>query len=102
MNGQLLRFEVMADDTKQLQFSTGMTFEKWKAWWDYLKSTAARVVSKAHQILREWAGKPQSSPFLRGSTSPNTDVFKVRPDEAGTSRPVWHKQIVNCVCPFPG
>ena len=57
MKGQLLRFEVMADDTKQLQFSTGMTFESWKAWWDYLKSTAANVVSKAHQNLSRRAGK---------------------------------------------
>ena len=57
VKGQLLRFEVMADDTKQLQFSTGMTFESWKVWWDYLKSTAARVVSKGHQILTRGAGK---------------------------------------------
>ena len=47
VKGQLLRFEVMADDTKQLQLSTGVTFESWKAWWDYLKSTAANVVSKS-------------------------------------------------------
>ena len=57
MKGQLLRFEVMADDTKQLQFSTGMTFESWKAWWEYWKSTATNVVSKAHQNLSRRAGK---------------------------------------------
>ena len=57
MKGQLLHFEVMADDTKQLQLSTGMTFESWKAWWDYLKSTAANVVRKAHQNLSRRAGK---------------------------------------------
>ena len=57
VKGQLLRFEGMADDTKQLQFSTGMTFESWKAWRDYLKSAAANFVSKAHQNLRRWAGK---------------------------------------------
>ena len=57
MKGQLLCFEVMADDTKQLQFSTGMMFESWKAWWDYLRSTAANVMSKAHQNLSRRAGK---------------------------------------------
>ena len=47
----------MADDTKQLQFSPGMTLESWKALWNYLKYTAANLVSRAHQNLRRWAGK---------------------------------------------
>ena len=100
MESQLVRFEVMADDTKQLQFSTSMTFESWKAWWDYLKSTAANAVSKAHQNLSRRAGKLPLATKLsvpRGSTCPNTDVFKVGPDEARTSGPVWHKQIGCCL-----
>ena len=77
-----------------------MTFESWKAWWDYLKSTAANVMSKAHQNLSRRAGKlplATSSPFPRGSTSPSTDVFKVGPDEAGSSGPIWHKQMGCCL-----
>ena len=77
-------------------------FESWKAWWEYLKSTAANVASKGHQKYEEMGSTvnylwPQSSPFPRGSTSPNTNVLQVGPDKAGTSQPVWHKQITCCL-----
>ena len=51
----------MADDTKQLQLSTGVTYESWKAWWDYLKSTAANVVSKSSSKPEEVGRKVSSS-----------------------------------------
>ena len=49
--GQLLCFEVMAGDIKQLKFSTGMRFVSLKAWWEYLKCIVANVVSNAHVQL---------------------------------------------------
>ena len=36
-----------------MQSASKQKFESWKAWWEYLKSMAANVVSKGHQKSEE-------------------------------------------------
>ena len=84
-------------------YKTASVFDWYDVWvMEGLVGNPLQPMSWA-KLIKIWVGGqesylwPQSSPFSRGSTSPNTDVFKVGPDEAGTSGPVWHKQIGCCL-----